>query len=77
MSNEAPADAQGELQGGIASLQSIGMLLGTVFFTQIFGYFMQPGAVVQTPNMAFFVSAVLIALSLGLLLRHGRQALQS
>lgn len=72
MSREAPADAQGELQGGIASLQSIAMLIGTVFFTQIFGYFMQPAALLQTANMAFFVCAVLVAVSLGLLLRHGQ-----
>ena len=74
MSNEAPADAQGELQGGIASLQSIAMVLGTVFFSQVFGFFMGAGAAVQSPNIAFFVSAGLTLLPLGLLLLHGRPA---
>ena len=31
MSREAPDNAQGELQGGIASLQNIAMLAGTLF----------------------------------------------
>ena len=57
MSKEAPEDAQGELQGGIASLQSIGMLIGTVLFTQMFGWFMQPNPIIVSPNVSYFVAA--------------------
>jgi DHA1 family tetracycline resistance protein-like MFS transporter len=64
MTHAAPADAQGELQGGIASLQSLSMLLGTVFFTQIFGAFMKPGAIIVSTGMAFYVAAALMALTM-------------
>ena len=66
MSKQAPADAQGELQGGIASVQSIAMLLGNLMFAQVFGYFMQPGAPVVTPNAAFYLSSALCCLSLAM-----------
>lgn len=61
MSHQAPEDAQGEIQGGIASLQSIGMLLGTVFFAQIFGWFTGPTAPVYAPGAAYLVAAVMLA----------------
>jgi len=64
MSREAPEDAQGELQGGIASLQSIGMLLGTVLFSQVFGWFMSPGAWVVSTGAAYFLAGVMLALTL-------------
>ena len=72
MSKEAPPDAQGELQGGIASLQSVGMLAGTVMFTQVFGYFMQPEAFVVSPNAAFFLAAGLAAMALAIFLMQAR-----
>ncbi|WP_421695058.1 TCR/Tet family MFS transporter [Aestuariivirga sp.] len=60
MSHAAPEDAQGEIQGGIASLQSIGMLLGTVIFTQVFGLFLSPGATVTSTGAAFFLAAAML-----------------
>lgn len=68
MSRQAPADAQGELQGGIASLQSIGMLLGTVFFAQIFGWFMRPNPIVVSPSIGFYIAGILLALTLAIFL---------
>lgn len=60
MSKQAPEDAQGELQGGIASLQSIGMLLGTVLYAQVFGWFMKPNPVLVSPSVGFFLAGVLL-----------------
>lgn len=68
MSHQAPDDAQGELQGGIASLQSIGMLLGTVMFTQIFGWFMQPDSIIVSPSIGFVLAGLLLTLTLGFFL---------
>ena len=56
-SNGAPPDAQGELQGGIASAQNLALLAGTVMFAQIFGYFLQEGSPLQSPNAGYFISA--------------------
>jgi MFS transporter, DHA1 family, tetracycline resistance protein len=64
MSREAPDNAQGELQGGIASLQNIAMLTGTFFYAQAFGWFMQPNPIVISPNAGYFICFVLLVLTL-------------
>ncbi|MFM2355986.1 MAG: hypothetical protein RLZZ528_1722 [Pseudomonadota bacterium] len=63
MSKAVPEDAQGELQGGLSAITNIAMLLGTVFFSQVFGFFMLPEAPVQTPDMAFYVAAGFIGVA--------------
>jgi MFS transporter, DHA1 family, tetracycline resistance protein len=65
MSKAVPDDAQGELQGGISSVMNIAMLAGTVFFSQIFGYFMQPTAPFISPDVAYFTAAGLLVFVLG------------
>jgi DHA1 family tetracycline resistance protein-like MFS transporter len=74
MSREAPEDAQGELQGGIASLQSIGLLIGTLFFAQVFGLFMKPNPWIVSPGVAYFIAGVLMVLTLAyfMTLRPGK-----
>jgi MFS transporter, DHA1 family, tetracycline resistance protein len=64
ISKLVPDDAQGELQGGLASIMSISMLLGTLFFSQIFGYFMSGRAGFVSPNVAMFVSAAISLVAL-------------
>ncbi len=64
LSKAVPEDAQGELQGGLASIMNIAMLGGTVFFTQIFGWFLTPGAPIISPDIAFYTAAALILVSL-------------
>jgi DHA1 family tetracycline resistance protein-like MFS transporter len=64
MSREAPEDAQGELQGGIASLQSVGLIIGTVLFTQVFGWFMQLNPIAVSPSIAYFLGGGMMALTL-------------
>ncbi|MDZ4395204.1 MFS transporter [Cypionkella sp.] len=63
MTKVVPDDAQGELQGGISAIMNVAMLAGTVFFSQIFGYFMAPGGW-QSPDVAFFVAGAGMALTL-------------
>ena len=60
MSREAPPDAQGELQGGIASLQAIASLIGTFFYAQAFGWFLAPNPIMVTPSAGFVICAVLM-----------------
>lgn len=64
MSKAVPEDAQGELQGGIAAMMSISMLFGTVFFSQVFGYFLGPTAPFQSADVAYFIAASVLALTL-------------
>jgi MFS transporter, DHA1 family, tetracycline resistance protein len=74
MSKETPENAQGELQGGISSIMAVSMLFGTVFFAQIFGYFMQPGAPVVSPDIAFFVAGALLTATLLLFIAVRKRA---
>lgn len=68
MSKAVPEDAQGELQGGISAVMNVAMLMGTVTFSQIFGFFMRPDAPVQSPDIAFFAAASVLLFALVLYL---------
>lgn len=73
MSKAVPENAQGELQGGISSIMAVAMLLGTLFFSQVFAYFVAPNPYVQSPDIAMFVAAALIAVSFVMFLMLKRQ----
>jgi MFS transporter, DHA1 family, tetracycline resistance protein len=64
MSKAVPENAQGELQGGISSIMSVAMLVGTVFFAQVFSWFMQPNAIVRSPDVAMFTAGGFLALTM-------------
>jgi DHA1 family tetracycline resistance protein-like MFS transporter len=68
MSKEVPADAQGELQGGISSIMSLSMLVGTVFFSQVFGYFLKPGSWFTSPDVIYYIASALFVTTLLLFL---------
>jgi MFS transporter, DHA1 family, tetracycline resistance protein len=72
-SKAVPENAQGELQGGLSSIMNIAMLLGTVFFSQIFGYFMQPTAPIVSPDVGYFICSVLLVLALLIFMRVDRK----
>jgi MFS transporter, DHA1 family, tetracycline resistance protein len=76
MSKEVPENAQGELQGGIGSIMAIAMLAGTVFFSQLFGFFMMPNAILVSPNISYFVAAAILALSLAMFWQIERNILR-
>ncbi|MFT3689811.1 TCR/Tet family MFS transporter [Paenirhodobacter sp.] len=74
MSKAVPEDAQGALQGGISAIMSLAMLAGTLFFAQVFGYFLSDAAPFRSPDMAFFIAAVVLAGALGLFALLRRQS---
>ncbi len=59
LSSTLPRDAQGELQGAIASTMAITMIIGPLSMTQIFTHFSADSAPVYIPGAAFFTAAVL------------------
>ena len=63
ISREVPENAQGEMQGGIASVQNLAMILGSLFFSQLFGFFMRDDAPIKSPNIAFFVAGILMGVT--------------
>lgn len=64
MSKEVPADAQGELQGGMSSIMNISMMFGTVFYGFAFRYFVEPNPILQSAGAGFLIAAILMACAL-------------
>ena len=64
LSKAVPENAQGELQGGLSSIMNIAMMVGTVFYSLAFGYFMEPNPYVVSPNAGFFFAAGLLLVGL-------------
>ena len=69
MSQQVPPDAQGELQGALASLSSVAAVLGPLVMTQLFGEFSEPGAPVHFPGAPFLAAALLALASAVILLQ--------
>lgn len=60
MSRAADDNQQGELQGLLASVGSIGMILSPILMTQTFSYFISANAPIYLPGAPFLLSMVLI-----------------
>lgn len=72
MTQQIPADAQGELQGGIASLMSLASVAGPLVMTQTLAYFTAPEAPIHFPGAAFVLAAILNVVGLWVLLTTHR-----
>ena len=59
MSHRVAPEAQGELQGALASLYSLSSIVGPPLMTQLFGRFSAPDAPIHLPGAAFIASTVL------------------
>lgn len=57
-------DQQGELQGGVASLQSVASILGPPVLTGAFQHFTRPGARPWLPGAPYFMAAALTLASM-------------
>ena len=68
MSKKLPENEQGELQGAIASIQAIVMIVTPIGATQIFAYFTETTAPIHFPGAPFFIAAILAALALPIFL---------
>ncbi len=60
MSRATPENAQGELQGAIASVMSITMLTSPITMTYIFDQYTAPGADPFFPGMPFLVAGIIL-----------------
>jgi MFS transporter, DHA1 family, tetracycline resistance protein len=68
-SQQIPANAQGELQGAVASLYSLSSIIGPPLLTQIFSRFSDPAGAVYFPGAAFLSAAGLTLICAVLFLR--------
>ncbi|MFZ5619210.1 MAG: TCR/Tet family MFS transporter [Pseudomonadota bacterium] len=64
MSRTVPADAQGQLQGAIGSINGVSMIIGPVLMTQTFSAFSEKGAAIYFPGAPFVLASALTALAL-------------
>jgi DHA1 family tetracycline resistance protein-like MFS transporter len=69
MSQAAPDDAQGELQGVLTSASSLAMILTPIVMTQVFALFTRAGAPIYLPGAPFLLAALLMAGCLFVFLR--------
>jgi DHA1 family tetracycline resistance protein-like MFS transporter len=67
LSKRVSADRQGELQGGLASLQSVAAITGYLVLPQMLAFFTSASAPIQFPGAAFLLAAG-ITLAAGTLL---------
>ena len=65
-------DSQGILQGVVASLSAISMIIAPVSMTWVFSTFTEESAAIYYPGAPFAVSALLLALGLYIFVRKGR-----
>jgi DHA1 family tetracycline resistance protein-like MFS transporter len=64
MSNEVPANEQGELRGALTSLMSLTAVVGPVMMTSLFAYFTTAKAPFIFPGAPFIMGGVLTLVSL-------------
>ena len=71
LSNQIPANEQGQLQGALTSMMAATGIIGPLMMTSIFAYFTAENAPVYFPGAPFVTGAVLVAICLFLILRKG------
>jgi DHA1 family tetracycline resistance protein-like MFS transporter len=64
ISNQVPDNAQGEIQGVVTSMQSLGAIFGPISMAYIFAHFIQKDNGVYFPGAPFIFSAVLTLIAL-------------
>jgi DHA1 family tetracycline resistance protein-like MFS transporter len=64
MTSQIPANAQGELQGALSSVNSITAIIGPLIMTQLFAIFTGPDAPFYFPGVSFLAAAFLSAICL-------------
>jgi DHA1 family tetracycline resistance protein-like MFS transporter len=63
ISNQVPANEQGELQGALTSLMSATSIVGPLLMTSLFARFTRPSAPVHFPGAPFIMGAILFLAS--------------
>lgn len=74
MSGQIPANSQGELQGGVASMSSLTAILSPPLMTWVFSAFSSADAALYFPGAPFALAAVLTTIGLLFFLRAAQPA---
>jgi len=68
VANQVPANAQGELQGGLTSLMSVTAIFGPLLMTFLFNYFTKTSSPIIFPGASFFMAFLLTSIALFLVI---------
>ncbi len=63
ISGHVPPNEQGELQGALTSLMSLTSIIGPPMMTNLFAYFIAPGAPVYFPGVSFLLGSIFMIAS--------------
>ncbi|HTE23025.1 TCR/Tet family MFS transporter [Flavitalea sp.] len=63
ISNQVPANEQGELQGGLTSLMSVTSIIGPPLMTTLFAWFTRPEGSISLPGAPFLAGSMLTLIS--------------
>ncbi len=77
VTNHVPQNQQGEMQGIMASINSVGAIVGPLALTQTFAYFTAPGAPIYFPGAALFLAGSLSLIALALFALNVRGLIQA
>ena len=80
MSGQVPANQQGELQGGVASMSSLTAIISPPMMTWVFAKFSADSAPLYFPGAPFALAALLTFLGMLVFLRaaaHSAKAVQA
>lgn len=69
MSRAVSDETQGELQGAVASLQSIGSIVGPPMFTAVFAFFTVASAPIYLPGAPFGLAGIIALVALAVFLK--------
>lgn len=73
ISNQVPANEQGEMQGALTSLVSITSIIGPLLMTNLFAWFTGSNNAIQFPGAPFLMAAILAVISLVLVIQTLRK----
>ncbi|MHA4843133.1 TCR/Tet family MFS transporter [Flavitalea antarctica] len=74
ISNQVPANEQGELQGGLTSLMSVTSIIGPPLMTTLFAWFTRPNGKINLPGAPFLAGSMLTLISTVLAYRSFKKA---
>ena len=69
ISNQVPANEQGELQGALTSLVSMTAIIGPLLMNNLFAYSTSKNGLFYMPGAAFYLAAILVVIGLVLCIR--------
>lgn len=73
LTNEIPANEQGEFQSALTSLRSLTSIIGLPMMTSVFAYYTSDATTLEFPGAPFLLAAIILVAALMIVLRYGKR----